>query len=172
MVYLCFFFFFKQKTAYEMLSGDWSSDVCSSDLTTPFSWSKTASVHQKQPPAKVATSKDFETLSWRDSFIIVASFSTEPSSSGLSESSHPPAESSETPAIGPIHRSITKTPFLSPCCYHPPLPNPLPAKKSQERRPSRHRRSLWESIGSGKSPQNKPGSAIREGGPGRRVSHT
>ena len=25
--------FFKQKTAYEMLSGDWSSDVCSSDLT-------------------------------------------------------------------------------------------------------------------------------------------
>src|SRR3546814_18467036 len=25
-------FFFKQKTAYEMRSGDWSSDVCSSDL--------------------------------------------------------------------------------------------------------------------------------------------
>src|SRR5881398_1850038 len=29
---VCVFFFFKQKTAYEMLSGDWSSDVCSSDL--------------------------------------------------------------------------------------------------------------------------------------------
>src|SRR3546814_1413800 len=26
------FFFFKQKTAYEMLISDWSSDVCSSDL--------------------------------------------------------------------------------------------------------------------------------------------
>src|SRR3546814_846281 len=26
------FFFFKQKTAYEMRSSDWSSDVCSSDL--------------------------------------------------------------------------------------------------------------------------------------------
>ena len=26
-------FFFKQKTAYEMRMGDWSSDVCSSDLT-------------------------------------------------------------------------------------------------------------------------------------------
>src|SRR3546814_10664293 len=26
------FFFFKQKTAYEMRIGDWSSDVCSSDL--------------------------------------------------------------------------------------------------------------------------------------------
>jgi len=27
-----FFFFFKQKTAYEIQEGDWSSDVCSSDL--------------------------------------------------------------------------------------------------------------------------------------------
>src|SRR3546814_2238925 len=27
-----FFFFFKQKTAYEMRISDWSSDVCSSDL--------------------------------------------------------------------------------------------------------------------------------------------
>src|SRR3546814_5235941 len=26
------FFFFKQKTAYEMLISDWSSDVCSADL--------------------------------------------------------------------------------------------------------------------------------------------
>src|SRR3546814_8912080 len=28
------FFFFKQKTAYEMRISDWSSDVCSSDLRT------------------------------------------------------------------------------------------------------------------------------------------
>src|SRR3546814_5927228 len=45
-VYLCiivlvhvmcvsFFFFFKQKTAYEMRISDWSSDVCSSDLLSP-----------------------------------------------------------------------------------------------------------------------------------------
>src|SRR3546814_2277807 len=39
MVYVCcygfgvLFFFFKQKTAYEMRISDWSSDVCSSDLT-------------------------------------------------------------------------------------------------------------------------------------------
>src|SRR3546814_5588207 len=37
MCWLCvigcfFFFFFKQKTAYEMRISDWSSDVCSSDL--------------------------------------------------------------------------------------------------------------------------------------------
>src|SRR3546814_6162788 len=31
---LCFFFF-KQKTAYEMRISDWSSDVCSSDLHAP-----------------------------------------------------------------------------------------------------------------------------------------
>src|SRR3546814_11908003 len=29
---MCNFFFFKQKTAYEMRITDWSSDVCSSDL--------------------------------------------------------------------------------------------------------------------------------------------
>src|SRR3546814_9514773 len=31
-VVLFVFFFFKQKTAYEMRISDWSSDVCSSDL--------------------------------------------------------------------------------------------------------------------------------------------
>ena len=31
------FFFFKQKTAYEIVSRDWSSDVCSSDLDA-FVW--------------------------------------------------------------------------------------------------------------------------------------
>src|SRR3546814_6100426 len=32
MLRVLFFFFFKQKTAYEMRISDWSSDVCSSDL--------------------------------------------------------------------------------------------------------------------------------------------
>src|SRR3546814_17946540 len=31
-IFLFVFFFFKQKTAYEMRISDWSSDVCSSDL--------------------------------------------------------------------------------------------------------------------------------------------
>src|SRR3546814_19525706 len=31
-MYVVCFFFFKQKTAYEMRISDWSSDVCSSDL--------------------------------------------------------------------------------------------------------------------------------------------
>src|SRR3546814_2238676 len=32
-VFMLFVFFFKQKTAYEMRISDWSSDVCSSDLS-------------------------------------------------------------------------------------------------------------------------------------------
>src|SRR3546814_8602535 len=32
------FFFFKQKTAYEMRISDWSSDVCSSDLMSLRTW--------------------------------------------------------------------------------------------------------------------------------------
>src|SRR3546814_5542480 len=32
------FFFFKQKTAYEMRISDWSSDVCSSDLGSGADW--------------------------------------------------------------------------------------------------------------------------------------
>src|SRR3546814_10204141 len=32
---MCVFFFCKQKTAYEVRISDWSSDVCSSDLSAP-----------------------------------------------------------------------------------------------------------------------------------------
>src|SRR3546814_10770738 len=35
VILISFFFFFKQKTAYEMRISDWSSDVCSSDLLLP-----------------------------------------------------------------------------------------------------------------------------------------
>src|SRR3546814_7448547 len=37
---LCFFFFFKQKTAYELRISDWSSDVCSSDLAAMALWTR------------------------------------------------------------------------------------------------------------------------------------
>ena len=38
LLVVCFFFFFKQKTAYEIYQCDWSSDVCSSDLAPDLSW--------------------------------------------------------------------------------------------------------------------------------------
>src|SRR3546814_477597 len=42
LFFVLVFFFFKQKTAYEMRISDWSSDVCSSDLVGfPFSVSET-----------------------------------------------------------------------------------------------------------------------------------
>src|SRR3546814_10607495 len=44
--YILLFFFFKQKTAYDMRISDWSSDVCSSDLDAdqrlPFDHGKAA----------------------------------------------------------------------------------------------------------------------------------
>src|SRR3546814_9954744 len=48
---LVFFFFFKQKTAYEMRISDWSSDVCSSDLV----WATLGSerLHQIAIPDRV-----------------------------------------------------------------------------------------------------------------------
>src|SRR3546814_2084586 len=44
-----YFFFFKQKTAYEMRISDWSSDVCSSDLT------KSPNVKMKQNSAAITS---------------------------------------------------------------------------------------------------------------------
>src|SRR5213083_977593 len=41
-----FFFFFKQKTAYEITASDWSSDVCSSDVRS----------HRNRPPSPAKAS--------------------------------------------------------------------------------------------------------------------
>src|SRR3546814_3415307 len=44
---ICFiFFFFKQKTAYDMRISDWSSDVCSSDLPAEL-WPQKGSVPRR-----------------------------------------------------------------------------------------------------------------------------
>src|SRR3546814_7619509 len=47
----CFVFFFKQKTAYEMRISDWSSDVCSSDLTMPAPEATPPTTGEAMPPA-------------------------------------------------------------------------------------------------------------------------
>src|SRR3546814_8262265 len=55
VLYVFCFFFFKQKTAYEMRISDWSSDVCSSDL---ISWlhstSSSRSNSRNWPPHNTA----------------------------------------------------------------------------------------------------------------------
>src|SRR3546814_5738579 len=55
MYHLYGFFFFKQKTAYEMLISDWSSDVCSSDLPDGIATPMVFNLHQDKsaPPAFV-----------------------------------------------------------------------------------------------------------------------
>src|SRR3546814_2357197 len=57
IVSTCDFFFFKQKTAYEMRISDWSSDVCSSDLyrggcllNDNLAWSATVMAYSSRPP--------------------------------------------------------------------------------------------------------------------------
>src|SRR3546814_13721290 len=53
MIFLLFvlFFFFKQKTAYEMRISDWSSDVCSSDLIAEITRHR---IHDRAVAAAVA----------------------------------------------------------------------------------------------------------------------
>src|SRR3546814_18791166 len=52
MLYL--FFFFKQKTAYDMRISDWSSDVCSSDLRGAHQAGELAEVHLGHEDPRVA----------------------------------------------------------------------------------------------------------------------
>src|SRR3546814_5982978 len=53
-----FFFFFKQKTAYEMRISDWSSDVCSSDLLAEDEAGRRAALDRLLPEQR----KDFTEL--------------------------------------------------------------------------------------------------------------
>src|SRR5881397_30793 len=46
------FFFFKQKTAYEMAQCDWSSDVCSSDLAGCRPSTDPRTVYRRRVPAR------------------------------------------------------------------------------------------------------------------------
>src|SRR3546814_11073002 len=49
------FFFFKQKTAYEMRISDWSSDVCSSDLAASGTVPAKGAVPEPMPDGRSAT---------------------------------------------------------------------------------------------------------------------
>src|SRR3546814_1778301 len=65
-----FFFFFKQKTAYEMRISDWSSDVCSSDLFGQYS-------------ARILASQKRSSLAAGDAVDKHVDFSIQPDSDGL-----------------------------------------------------------------------------------------
>src|SRR3546814_14077174 len=64
---MCWFFFFKQKTAYELRISDWSSDVCSSDLAP--------TVVATNPPAdaQIALPQPFLSITFdQDMFVAAA----------------------------------------------------------------------------------------------------
>src|SRR5256885_4200520 len=48
---ICFFFFFSSRRRHTRLQGDWSSDVCSSDLSV----SRVSELSQWQPPPEAMT---------------------------------------------------------------------------------------------------------------------
>src|SRR3546814_8321625 len=56
------FFFFKQKTAYEMRISDWSSDVCSSDLPTTIDETQSESKRVHAPRFPVVVDRDRDAL--------------------------------------------------------------------------------------------------------------
>src|SRR3546814_6214273 len=58
------FFFFKQKTAYEMRISDWSSDVCSSDLVAAGEWERARDMD-------AAMNSRSEKLTIRDARVVV-----------------------------------------------------------------------------------------------------
>src|SRR3546814_3153003 len=59
------FFFFKQKTAYEMRISDWSSDVCSSDLLWKAdAMHPTEGVSRRKRRAKALRSSDRGGAAW------------------------------------------------------------------------------------------------------------
>src|SRR3546814_2899148 len=62
------FFFFKQKTAYEMRISDWSSDVCSSDLLREIATKLSLELPTEEPD----TPRESRVISQNDIVAIVA----------------------------------------------------------------------------------------------------
>src|SRR3546814_9859618 len=81
--YMSLFFFFKQKTAYDMRISDWSSDVCSSDLGQAGQYLQhhARADDQRQPCAGVRLSRPGR-LDRRDGAVPVLLVDREPAGQG------------------------------------------------------------------------------------------
>src|SRR3546814_3410917 len=91
-----FFFFFKQKTAYEMRISDWSSDVCSSDLATPPLRPPTPPLppNEEPPPSPPPPPADTPATPPVDEA------APPPPAEGVADAVPPPPEPEETKEIG------------------------------------------------------------------------
>src|SRR3546814_20934269 len=79
-VMIAVFFYFKQKTAYDMRISVWSSDVCSSDLRRW--WRMTGS--NRRPPACKAGALPAELIPRSDKIVLVGQVGIEPTTPALS----------------------------------------------------------------------------------------
>src|SRR3546814_12856351 len=59
------FFFFKQKTAYEVRISDWSSDVCSSDLTDVFVVAETSNAIHSDRSQPLSRTPRLDEAAWQ-----------------------------------------------------------------------------------------------------------
>src|SRR3546814_8093442 len=145
-----FVFFFKQKTAYEMRISDWSSDVCSSDLTrvataptrpeeahmTTYGYFLSSEEHRPDDlvrQAVLAEEAGFEALWISDHF---HPWNDEQGQSpfvwsvigAIANATYPPITTSPTRPPVPIHAALTThapaTPPLPPPARAPPGTRP------------------------------------------------
>src|SRR3546814_10437673 len=102
MIFLifCVFFFFKQKTAYEMRISDWSSDVCSSDLLR-----RQDGAARALQEANLWYEKQYRLPKFEETDRLLAEFSRSPVTQWLDKQGG--IESNLAAALGAIH-----TPFL------------------------------------------------------------
>src|SRR3546814_16268565 len=117
------FFFFKQKTAYEMRISDWSSDVCSSDLPCLGVPGGFAVAHQNKPHQSILFPFIPNTASGapRTATSIGSPGVTPGRSSAMAEMRIEPtvAVTILRPAIGPAHDKSAFSP-RAPTCRTPP----------------------------------------------------
>src|SRR3546814_3681862 len=107
-----FFFYFKQKTAYEMRISDWSSDVCSSDLSVradvqTVTFASIRSAHRGAAPVPAASLPRQR-----------------------QPALHHPPDSCHSPAAVPT--GDRQVQCAHPCCSGLPLPPPWPAARRSE----------------------------------------
>src|SRR3546814_7762048 len=113
------FFFFKQKTAYEMRISDWSSDVCSSDLVGFLSVG-ILSTSRKLPPVDDVMPVD------------IVDIAAVPSTPRPVPRTAPEQGPDETPEETAEPEEQTPAPEPEPVPDPTPAPKPAPAKPQPE----------------------------------------
>src|SRR3546814_15919507 len=133
-----YFFFFKQKTAYEMRISDWSSDVCSSDLSP-------------DTPVGRAYAPDARTTK------IAAGRRTSAIKSRRGRSPDLRSRRRHSPIFKPSGATVPKSTPYTPRAAHAPTPHhPQPAaRRTTDRQSAVYGKTASVSVDSGGRPTTK-----------------